>query len=91
MPQIYSPPLDPPASETDYLRWEREPEWYRPDYDRSITSVVPTMLNLLGISTGELPTLLHHLPESSPRRSRKPRWPRQSRHSKVRLGALARA
>ena len=71
MPQIYSPPLDPPASETDYLRWEREPEWYRPDYDRSITSVVPTMLNLLGISTGELPTLLHHLPESSPRRSRR--------------------
>ncbi|MEE8395119.1 MAG: alkaline phosphatase family protein [bacterium] len=57
--------------ETDYLQWTAEPEFYRPDYDRALPGVLPTVLELLGKDTGDFANLLHVLPPAVPRRARR--------------------
>ena len=62
-------PMHPP--ETEALRWDRFPGFYRPDYDRCLTGVMPTILELLGHPREGFPTLRAHLPERSPRRAKR--------------------
>jgi hypothetical protein len=62
-------PLHPP--ETEALRWERFPGFYRPDYARCLTGVMPTILDVLGHPREGFPTLSAYLPERSPRRAKR--------------------
>jgi catechol 2,3-dioxygenase-like lactoylglutathione lyase family enzyme len=62
-------PLHPP--ETEALRWERFPGFYRPDYARCLTGVMPTILDVLGHPRAGFPTLRAYLPERSPRRAKR--------------------
>lgn len=65
------PGTGPRAEATEYLRWERAPEFFRPDYARSLTGLAPTLLALLGRAPEGAPHLLGILPRRSPRRARK--------------------
>lgn len=57
--------------ETEYLRWETEPEFYRPDYSRGLNCVLPTVFELLGRPAPGRPTLGHVLPKASLKPARK--------------------
>jgi hypothetical protein len=65
---------DAPPAEARELLWSPAggpgPEWYRPDYARCLTQVLPTALRLIGWPTGR-PDLLDLLPAGSPRRARR--------------------
>ena len=67
----HAPPPAPTVEDTDYLRWERAPEFLRPDYARSLTAIAPTILSLLGRPLDGAPTLYPHLPGRAPRRAKK--------------------
>jgi len=62
-------PLHP--LETDRQRWDRFPGFYRPDYARCLTGVMPTILDVLGYPREGFPTLREYLPERSPRRAKR--------------------
>jgi hypothetical protein len=66
----------PPVSaaqhpESEALRWDPVPDWYRPDYGRSLTAVFPTLLKQLGRDVDGYPHLERHLPSAAPRRARR--------------------
>jgi hypothetical protein len=72
MPGFPNSPVPAPSAEaTEYLRWERFPEFFRPDYSRSLTGITPTVLSLLGRTVAGAATLHAHLPKGSPRRAKK--------------------
>ena len=73
-----------PDAAMEALRWEGQPEAYRPDYARCLTGVMPTVLSLLGrgmpdpgpengdAAAGASPaSLAGHLPTASPRAARR--------------------
>ena len=57
--------------ETEYLRWETEPEFFRPDYSRALNCVFPTVYELLGKPAPGLPGLGGVLPAASRVKARK--------------------
>ena len=59
------------AQETESLRWETEPEFFRPDYSRSLNCVLPTVFELLGKPTPGRSSLGHVLPKGSLKPARK--------------------
>ena len=59
------------AQETESLRWEIEPDFYRPDYSRGLNCVFPTVFELLGRPVPGLPTLQKFLPAASRKPVRK--------------------
>ena len=61
--------LHPP--ETDRLAWEAHPDFYRPDYSRCLTGVMPTILGVLGRPVPGFPALNGFLPAASPRRAKR--------------------
>ncbi len=62
-------PLHPP--ETERLRWDGTSEFYRPDYGRCLTGVMPTILEVLGRTREGFPTLSAQLPDAAPRRAKR--------------------
>lgn len=61
----------PPAG-SEYLRWSpngQRRHWYRPDYHRCLTGVLPTVLTLLGHEPQQ-PSLLPYLPAAAPRQAK---------------------
>jgi hypothetical protein len=60
-----------PHAESDALRWDALPEWYRPDYGRSLTGVFPTLLRQLGRDVDAFTHFEQHLPSASPRRAKR--------------------
>jgi Type I phosphodiesterase / nucleotide pyrophosphatase len=62
-------PLHP--EETEHLKWARHPEFYRPDYSRCLTGVMPTILEVLGYPREGFPSLRPYLPSASPRRAKR--------------------
>ena len=60
-----------PQPESEALRWETVPEWYRPDYGRSLTGVLPTLMKQLGRDTDGFTTLEQHLAPASPRKAKR--------------------
>lgn len=56
----------PPEMQT--MRWKEHPTFFRPDYDRCLTGVMPTLFGMLGASPNGRAGLHHVLPEASPRR-----------------------
>ena len=59
------------ARETEVLRWETEPEFFRPDYSRALNCVFPTVFELLGKGTPGMQTLREVLPKGSQKPARR--------------------
>ena len=57
--------------EMDALRWAEHPAFYRPDYGRALTRVMPTLFELLGVPPNGGPSLAGVLPAASPRSAQK--------------------
>ncbi len=57
--------------ETEYLRWDADPEFFQPDYRRALNCVFPTIFELLGRPVPGLPTLTQVLPPGSRKSARK--------------------
>jgi hypothetical protein len=53
------------------LRWSGRAGFYRPDYQRCLTGVFPTLFSLLGHGDPARPHLLPYLPPGAPRRARR--------------------
>ena len=53
------------------LRWPLRPGFYRPDFARCLTGVMPTLFELLGHAPAGYPALRSYLPPGSPRRARR--------------------
>ncbi|MCZ6626893.1 MAG: alkaline phosphatase family protein [SAR324 cluster bacterium] len=70
-PSILPAMIQEIASETEHLRWEPEPDFFRPDYQRALNCVFPTLYELLGKPVPGLPTLRPFLPEGSLRPARR--------------------
>ncbi len=51
--------------EMEALRWEAQPEFFRPDYGRALNCVFPTLFELLGHPVKGYPTLTSVLPPGS--------------------------
>ena len=60
--------LRPPSGEeTAHLTWAGEPGFFRPDYSRALSTVMPTVYELLGHAPDDRPTMTRLLPAATPR------------------------
>ena len=59
----------PTEQDTDYLKLESDPEFFRPDYERGLNCILPTLFALLGKPVPDRPTLLPFLSPATPRRA----------------------
>jgi hypothetical protein len=57
--------------EAESLRWETEPDFFRPDYRRALNCVFPTVFELLGKPIAGFPTLRPFLPQQAPKKARR--------------------
>jgi hypothetical protein len=58
----------PTPEDMSHLRWEAEPNCYRPDYARALSTVFPTIYSLLGHPPDDRPNMAELLPAAVPRR-----------------------
>jgi hypothetical protein len=62
-------PLHP--AETERLQWNAFPGFYQPDYDRCLTGVMPTILEVLGQPRPGFPSLRPYLPAAAPTKAKR--------------------
>lgn len=68
-PHASLPTARNPAPGMDALRWPVREGFYRPDYARCLTGVLPTIQRMLGRPSDGRPDLLPYLPPDSPRKA----------------------
>ena len=62
---------DKAKQETQHLLWKGDWGFYRPDHQRGLNTVLPTVLDLLGTPQKNFPTMTRFLPEATPRDSKR--------------------
>ena len=65
------PSENTPDPGMEALAWPNRPGFYRPDYQRSLTGIMPTLFRLLGRPAAGYPELTGVLPSASPRTAKR--------------------